>query len=512
MLTKLHTIFTHEKVRRFFSFAMVGGFGAVLNTAVLYALTQFASIHYLAASAVATELAIISNFFGNNFFTFRTVNSEEPLLRKFLKFQLISVISLAGTAFILWMFVNLFGQELLLVWNAIAILTIFVANFVLNSMFTWKIPMHSTVDRIAVKIRQGVRHTFRRSAITIFILTLCMIFALVLAHSAHSELLAPDKKLKQTSDALGALSDQTADMPNTSSNVDSTSTDSGNTDTSNNPTADVVMTSDATATNESSAVTQFASRIQAGSSTYANTSNTTVVANTSAPSTQSNIIGNASNVDSINTTNIANTTNNTKTTNTKNTLIANTTSNVTTNTSTSTSNLTSGASIVTIGSASVTTTNESTSASSTNVRTTNVAIVAAANTSNTSQGNQTNQTNQTTQSNQTITAAVTNVTASNATVTNTTNTTNTTNATAGGIVAVSQLGYHPSSVKQVIFYSDATTGTFLIKNTGTNAILFTGNLTKPKNYAGTFVNCQGNMPCLAGDFTSFTTAGTYYIE
>jgi len=123
--------------KAFFYFALVGGFGTLLNTAILYLLSQRGGMNYLFASAIATETAIISNFIGNNYITFRDKNTESRILGKFLSFQLISLVSLAGTIFFLWLFVTLFGKNLLLVWNVLAIVIMFVANFILNSAFTW---------------------------------------------------------------------------------------------------------------------------------------------------------------------------------------------------------------------------------------------------------------------------------------------------------------------------------------------------------------------------------------
>jgi len=103
----------------------------------------------------------------------------------------------------------------------------------------------------------------------------------------------------------------------------------------------------------------------------------------------------------------------------------------------------------------------------------------------------------------------------------TTNSTNTSNLTqnvtqnvsyANDIVAISQLGYHPSSIKEVVVYTKILSETFRIRDANTNAIVASFPLSIPKNYAGVDVNCQGNMACLTGDFTNFTIEGNYYIE
>jgi hypothetical protein len=80
------------------------------------------------------------------------------------------------------------------------------------------------------------------------------------------------------------------------------------------------------------------------------------------------------------------------------------------------------------------------------------------------------------------------------------------------LVAVSQLGYHPSGDKRAISYTSATSGIATIYNANTNVAVGTYSLVKATDYSGAAVNCQGNNPCLVADFSSFTTPGTYYIQ
>jgi hypothetical protein len=79
------------------------------------------------------------------------------------------------------------------------------------------------------------------------------------------------------------------------------------------------------------------------------------------------------------------------------------------------------------------------------------------------------------------------------------------------LVATSQLGYHPSGTKHVISYT-TTSGTFQLIDTTTNTPVFTGALARPTDYNGVLVNCQGNVGCVTGDFSSYTTPGTYRVQ
>ncbi|HLG24546.1 MAG TPA: hypothetical protein VI564_06475, partial [Candidatus Nanoarchaeia archaeon] len=59
--------------------------------------------------------------------------------------------------------------------------------------------------------------------------------------------------------------------------------------------------------------------------------------------------------------------------------------------------------------------------------------------------------------------------------------------------------------------TDSESGSFDIVKSGTSQKLATFPLSKPKDYNGNLVNCQGNIPCLVGDFSSFTSVGDYQI-
>lgn len=134
-----------KSYQKFFKFGIVGGVGTVINTAVLWLLTSFAGLYYIAAAVIATEVAIISNFFGNHVFTFKGNKDPTPLKKKFTKFQLISITTVIGTVFLLWLMTTLFGIKYLLVWNLVAIFIMFTLNFFLNKKFTWKERVTSVV-------------------------------------------------------------------------------------------------------------------------------------------------------------------------------------------------------------------------------------------------------------------------------------------------------------------------------------------------------------------------------
>lgn len=80
------------------------------------------------------------------------------------------------------------------------------------------------------------------------------------------------------------------------------------------------------------------------------------------------------------------------------------------------------------------------------------------------------------------------------------------------LVAVSQFGFHPDEWKQVVSYTNLNSGNFDIHYLGNDSIVFSGNLQSARDYNGSIVQCQGNLPCLIGNFTSFNVPGIYYIK
>ncbi len=125
------------EMKRFISFGIIGAVGTIINTAILYGLTTFAGFYYLLASAIAIEAAIISNFLGNHYITFKRSDHNASALKKFYSFQLVSMVTIALSLTILWGLTTTFGLQYLLLLNLATIFIVFIANFLLNRKFTW---------------------------------------------------------------------------------------------------------------------------------------------------------------------------------------------------------------------------------------------------------------------------------------------------------------------------------------------------------------------------------------
>ncbi len=146
--------------RRFVRFGVVGGVGAVLNTALLYLLVHFGRWTYVPAAAVATEAAILSNFVFNDRWTFHDARGRSPWPRRAV---LYNTVALGGLA------VSLVALALLtatlhvhyLVANLIAISAATLWNYTVNARFTW---VAHRADGLVVELVEAEDAWFRRVA------------------------------------------------------------------------------------------------------------------------------------------------------------------------------------------------------------------------------------------------------------------------------------------------------------------------------------------------------------
>lgn len=84
---------------RLLKFGAVGATGVIINTTVLYVLSRRLGLPLLLASAIAVELAIVSNFFWNNRWTFAC---RRRSLARFAKFNVASLVGLTVNVTAVW--------------------------------------------------------------------------------------------------------------------------------------------------------------------------------------------------------------------------------------------------------------------------------------------------------------------------------------------------------------------------------------------------------------------------
>jgi putative flippase GtrA len=116
---------------RWLTFTVVGVIGFIVQLAALWLLKNHLGLHYLAATLVATELAILLNFSFHESWTWsdRPANTREAIGRLFRFHIANGAISLAGGALIMPLFVE-FAHVHYLLANVLTVGVCSVANFV----------------------------------------------------------------------------------------------------------------------------------------------------------------------------------------------------------------------------------------------------------------------------------------------------------------------------------------------------------------------------------------------
>jgi dolichol-phosphate mannosyltransferase len=115
-------------------FAAVGALGVAVNQALLFALHGVAGLHLVAASALATETAIVHNYLGNELWTF---HHRRLSLVRLVQFNAVSLGALVLTVGTLWLLDRLTPFHYL-VDNLVAIAVGSSWNFAVNFGWTWR--------------------------------------------------------------------------------------------------------------------------------------------------------------------------------------------------------------------------------------------------------------------------------------------------------------------------------------------------------------------------------------
>ena len=117
---------------RILKFAVVGITGVIINTLMLYVLSRRAGLPLVPASAVAVELAAISNYLLNDTWTFAT---RSPSLRRFAKFNTAALAGLVLNVLSVWVLTRL--GLYFLVADLIGIAAGFAANYAFSVRWVW---------------------------------------------------------------------------------------------------------------------------------------------------------------------------------------------------------------------------------------------------------------------------------------------------------------------------------------------------------------------------------------
>jgi putative flippase GtrA len=113
-------------------FAVVGGAGALVNSAALFTLYHWAGLPLLVASGIAVELAVVHNYLLNDRWTFAL---HTPSAGRFVKFNISVLGGLAVNVVLVWSLVRA-GMHLLLA-NCLGISAAFAVNFACSTGWVW---------------------------------------------------------------------------------------------------------------------------------------------------------------------------------------------------------------------------------------------------------------------------------------------------------------------------------------------------------------------------------------
>ena len=127
----------YSRYGRLARFGLVGVTGVVINTALLWLFTRFAQLPVLVASALATEVAMLSNFWLNDRWTFRAANHRHGVIGRLLRYNGIALDGLIITVGLLALLTT-FAHLPLLLANLLAIAGALAWNYLINTRWTWQ--------------------------------------------------------------------------------------------------------------------------------------------------------------------------------------------------------------------------------------------------------------------------------------------------------------------------------------------------------------------------------------
>jgi dolichol-phosphate mannosyltransferase len=105
----------------------------LVNSLALLLLFQWVHLPLVIASVLSTEMAIVNNFCWNDRWTF---GRTQLSIKRFAKFNLVSLAGLVITTGTLWLLVRHLGYYYLTA-NLLGITLATAWNFVANSLWTW---------------------------------------------------------------------------------------------------------------------------------------------------------------------------------------------------------------------------------------------------------------------------------------------------------------------------------------------------------------------------------------
>lgn len=126
-------------LRRWAAFYSVGGLGFIVQLASLYGLVQCLGLHYLAATIIAVEAAVLHNFVWHEHWTWadRRRHARGGLPGRLARFHLANgALSMAGNLVAMKILAGLCGMNCMFA-NGIAVAASSVLNFLAGDLFVF---------------------------------------------------------------------------------------------------------------------------------------------------------------------------------------------------------------------------------------------------------------------------------------------------------------------------------------------------------------------------------------
>jgi len=133
--TSKPSIFSLAYLHHFIKFGIVGAIGVVVNEGLLILLYQSMGVYLLAASAIAIEISILSNFVLNDLWTFRDRRSGKAVVR-LVKFNGLMLAGLVLNLAVLDAGTVYFGITAAVA-NLVGIAAAFVLRYALSVKYAW---------------------------------------------------------------------------------------------------------------------------------------------------------------------------------------------------------------------------------------------------------------------------------------------------------------------------------------------------------------------------------------
>jgi putative flippase GtrA len=147
---------------RLVRFGLVGASGVLVNSTLLYLLTEVGGLNHLVAAVLATEITIFYNFSLNDRWAFGDVKPSIWWVRRVLRYNSIALVGLVISVAVLAVLTYLLSLNYLVA-NLFAIGAATFWNYAANSCFTWPTVAVPSFTK-ALALRRARRQVYKGRA------------------------------------------------------------------------------------------------------------------------------------------------------------------------------------------------------------------------------------------------------------------------------------------------------------------------------------------------------------